>query len=729
MAQHHPKVLQYALEYAARGWYVFPLHSIENGACTCGKANCSDAGKHPRTSRGVRDATIDPKKIAEWWGTNAPPSNIGIATGEDSNITVIDVDVGEGKYGAETWAQATKEKGEPDTLIAQTGGGGMHVFFQYNSALKTATNVLGPDVDCRNDGGYIIAPPSLHRSGATYEWLNDPRKRIAALPAHLTRAIADAKNGGRPKDIYRAKYTIEQVAEMLSCIPADDRDLWRNVGIILGRAYNRADEAWEAYQTWADKWTGTKGRGHDEIMRECFYDISQRAASRQLNIGTLVREAIRNGWAPKSGAVPIENFIYYGPGNNYVYRPTMSFWIAAAVDAAVSPVNEDGKITKASDWLKKKRLCTSMTRDPALEGDFIPGHDCRDGDVIRVAGAAIYNGYRHPTIKLGDAAKAKPFVEHVQRIFNKPGDADQFLNYMAHRVQKPWEKPRFALLIAGGQGIGKDTAIEMCCPAIGAWNVANIEPSAFESGFNEYAAATLVRISEAANLHDMNKWAFNERTKVLIAGSPDVCQINPKYGSKYSVRMFCGVIITTNHLASGIYIPEDDRRYDVIEAATLDELGLTTEAGKKAYFEQLWGWYMDKNGASHVAAFLHARDISSFSAANGQRKTEAHAAVVATGMVIDQWLVDILDDIGRPKAIRGDAIEAKAVAAGEKPESVRRRVGNAMARAGYATLRKPSVKDGRWRIGGKNVTVYVRVGAPGLDDFDPERDLAQQEPF
>lgn len=729
--QPHHDMLRNALEYAARGWHVFPLHSVEeDGRCTCGKIGCSDVGKHPSTPRGVRDATVDPRKIADWWGSGAKPRNIGIATGEISNITVLDIDVGEEKYGADTWAQVIREHGEPDTLMAQTGSGGMHVFFQYNSALKTATNVIGPDVDCRNDGGYIVAPPSLHRSGRRYTWLNwSSNRRIAALPAHLTRTIVAPKNSSKKADIYRAKYTIEQVADMLRCVPSEDRDLWRNVGIVLGRVFERSDEAWAVYKAWSDTYNGKKGRGHDIIMRECFYDHSQRLHENPLTLGTIVREAVRNGWSPKSGAVPLENFVYYGPGNNFIYRPTASFWVATAVDAAVSPVNDDGHIVRASDWLRKKRLCTSMTRDPALEGDFIPGYDCRDGDIIKTAGASIFNAYRRPNIKLGSAASAKPFVDHVHYIFNKPGDADQFLNYMAHRVQRPWEKPRFALLIAGGQGIGKDTAIEMCCPAIGAWNVANIDPSAFEGSFNEYAAATLVRISEAANLHEMNKWAFNERTKVLIAGSPDVVQINPKYGQKYSVRMFCGVIITTNHLASGIYIPEDDRRYDVIEAATLEELGLRTEHGKRSYFEQLWSWYMEHEGASHVAAFLHERDISTFSAANGQRKTAAHAAVVASGMVMDQWLVDILDDIGWPNAVRGDTIEVKAVAAGEKAESIRRRVSNAMQRSGYEALRKPTVKDGRWRIGGKNVTVYVKVGAEGMEHFDPERDMAQQEPF
>ena len=712
-----------AVDYAKRGWMVFPLHSIaDDGVCTCGNAACSDAGKHPRVARGLKEASRDLKQIDDWFGASAPRSNIGVVTGEVSGITVLDIDVGEGKFGAESWADAIADHGEPDTLIAETGSGGMHVIFQYNSALKTASNVLGKGVDSRNDGGYIVAAPSRHRSGGTYKWLNWGTA-LAVLPAHLSRR---KETRGRPKkdDMYRGKYTIEQVATMLESVPADDRDLWRSVGIILGREFDRVDEAWTVYQEWSAKFSGKKGRNHNEIMHEAFYELSQQNAEKQLTVGTIVKAALDNGWAPKSGEVPLGNFIYYGPGNNYIYRPTNSFWIAAAVDSAVSPVNENGKLMKASDWLRKNALVTSMTSDPSIEDDYVKGYDCRDGEVVVSAGAALFNAYRRPTIELGVPKMAQPFLDHVHRIFNKAGDAEQFLNYMAHRVQKPWEKPRFALLIAGGQGVGKDTAIEFCCPAIGAWNVSNIDPGAFEQSFNEYAAATLVRISEAANLHEMSKWAFNERTKVLIAGSPDTCQINPKYGQKFSVRMYCGVIITTNHLANGIYIPEDDRRYDVIDCATMDEMGLRKEDVRRQYFSDLWEWFFE-GGASHVAAYLHEHDISKFNASNGQRKTDAHKTVVASGMTGDQWLDDILEDMNYPVAVRSDWLLTKAVAEGEKEGDIKRKLANSMTRSGY-TLHRSDRKDGRWKIGNKVVTVYVKAGTP--NDYDPTQELAN-EPF
>ena len=739
MIKNSPEVLAAALSYVALGWKLFPLHSVdEELQCTCGKKDCQDAGKHPRVRHGLKDALDDPMQIAQWFGPNGELSNIGLVTGSASGITVVDIDIGDGKFGAETWAAIVSEHGEPVTLMCRTGSGGMHLFFQYNSVVKTASNYLGKGIDTRNDGGYVVAAPSHHRSGGFYEWLNWPEKgqgghpindlgsALASLPAHLA-ARRETRGRPRKEDMYRGKYSIEQVRGMLEFIEPSDRDLWRSIGVILGREFKTADDAWELYNTWSDRWGGTKGRNHNEIMHEAFYEISQKSGDKELTIGTIVKGAIDGGWAPKAGEVPVGNFVFYGPGNNYVYRPTCSFWIAPAVDAACSPVNENGKIIKASEWLKANHLVTSMTSTPASEEDVLKGVDCRNGELLNIAGAATYNTYRRPTIELGDHHCADIFVAHCRMVFNKPGDCDQFLDYMAHRVQRPWEKPRFALLLAGDQGVGKDTAVEFCVPAIGSWNVANIEPSALDQSFNEYVSSTLVRISEAANLHEMSKWAFNEKTKVLIAGSPDDQTINPKYGHKYSVKMFCGVIITTNHLTSGIFIPEGDRRYDVISCATFEEMGLFTTEARREYFSELWDWFLD-GGDRHVAAYLHTRPIDGFSASNGQRKTEAHKDVVVSGKVNDFWLQDVLDEIenitGPLTAFRSDWLIEFAERQGEmKKSEIKGRLTNAAKRIGLTIFRNELTPDGRHRFGGKKSAVYRKEGVPVVDLEPLKREL------
>src|SRR5579864_2559611 len=72
--------LDAAWQYADRGWPVFPVHTVADEHCSCGNADCSSPGKHPRTAHGVKDATTDPTRIRAWW-QEWPGSNVAIATG------------------------------------------------------------------------------------------------------------------------------------------------------------------------------------------------------------------------------------------------------------------------------------------------------------------------------------------------------------------------------------------------------------------------------------------------------------------------------------------------------------------------------------------------------------------------------------------------------------------------------------------------------------------------
>jgi putative DNA primase/helicase len=161
--------LQAALRYAACGFGVFPVFSAVDGACQCKDPNCSSPAKHPKVLRGVKAATTDEKQVREWWGDLWPGSNIGIATGAQSGITVLDVDPRHG--GDRTLAELEEQHGRlPRTPTAKTGGGGEHVVLKHPG--KRVRNRAGfmPGLDIRGDGGYIVAPPSLHVSGGCYEW-------------------------------------------------------------------------------------------------------------------------------------------------------------------------------------------------------------------------------------------------------------------------------------------------------------------------------------------------------------------------------------------------------------------------------------------------------------------------------------------------------------------------------------------------------------------------------
>ena len=513
-------------------------------------------------------------------------------------------------------------------------------------------------------------------------------------------------------------FSIEKLKQILPYLNNTDFEFLQLLALILGKESAQNEAVFELIEQWDAESELAKGGlpTHFFIfknkLKKHFFENSKLPENDGIpTFDFLINIAKENGFT-NSKKISAENFVYFAESNQYIYTPNNTFWTAAAVDAVAEKQKIGGRKIKASEFIKQEKIATSLANDPALPEGLTEGFDVFFGDLKKSEGA-VYNSFKKPYFDLDGAdltqieEDAKPFILHCQGVFNKAGDAEQFINYMAHRAQNPGEKPRFALILAGGQGIGKDTAIEMCIPALGAWNVANIDPSALDSNFNEYMAACLVRINEAANLQEMNKWAFNERVKVLIAGSPDFTIINPKYATKYSCRLHCGVIITTNHLQNGIYIPDDDRRYDVIECVEKTQF-FQNDAEKNKYFEKLWGWFNNENGAEKVAKYLLTRDLSNFSAANGQRKTAAHRTVAKTATLGDQWLFDLLETCNYADFVPAAWILNLANIAGV-PDA-QKKLQSTMQRAGYALFLNQKTRDGRFDWRNRKTVFYRKIG-------------------
>jgi len=176
--------IEAAHAYAARGWGVFPVHSLCNGICSCGNPKCGSAAKHPRTKHGHKDATRDQQQIHAWW-TQYPGANIGIATGSISGILVLDVDPRHG--GDKSLDQLIAEHGDlPETVEQVSGGGGWHCFFRHDDGVQNSAGVVGAGLDVRGEGGYIIVAPS--KTSGEYRWREGhaPGKiELAEAPAWL----------------------------------------------------------------------------------------------------------------------------------------------------------------------------------------------------------------------------------------------------------------------------------------------------------------------------------------------------------------------------------------------------------------------------------------------------------------------------------------------------------------------------------------------------------------
>ncbi len=192
-----------ALHYAGQGRAVLPLHTPDaNGRCSCRDTACPDVGKHPRVQGGLKSATTDPKVIRKWWAM-WPDANVGIRTGAESGLVVLDIDVAKG--GRETLDQLEAAHGSLlPTLTVETGGRGLHYYFAHpGGRVRNNAGRLGPGLDLRGDGGYVVAAPSLHRSGRHYCWDVSCGNHLplAPLPSWIHSSAQGSTGSQVPQDI------------------------------------------------------------------------------------------------------------------------------------------------------------------------------------------------------------------------------------------------------------------------------------------------------------------------------------------------------------------------------------------------------------------------------------------------------------------------------------------------------------------------------------------------
>lgn len=168
-------MIRAALALAARGFHVFPLTP---------RQKIPLAGSH-----GHLDATTDPATIERWWD-QTPDANIGLRTGIESGVLVLDRDDRNG--GEAGWELLEQEHGPvPYSLRARTGGG-FHCYLRHVGPGRVRSLAVAPGVDLKADSGYVVAPPSVHPSGAIYTWLDEGESQLEDAPAWLLARFGQA---------------------------------------------------------------------------------------------------------------------------------------------------------------------------------------------------------------------------------------------------------------------------------------------------------------------------------------------------------------------------------------------------------------------------------------------------------------------------------------------------------------------------------------------------------
>jgi hypothetical protein len=222
--------------------------------------------------------------------------------------------------------------------------------------------------------------------------------------------------------------------------------------------------------------------------------------------------------------------------------------------------------------------------------------------------------------------------------------------------------------------------------------------------------STILRINEARDLGEVDRFKFYDHLKVYAAAPPDVLRVDEKHLREHYIFNCVGVIISTNYRTDGIYLSEQDRRHFV----AWSELSKTDFVSN--YFNDLWTWF-DDGGAEHVAAYLSTLDLSAFNPKLPPPKTEAWWAVVNANYAPEEAeLADTIDKLGNPPTLTIDDMVAKA------PQlewlldlKARRALPHRMERCGYLRVSNPTSRQGLWVIKGKRCAIYARKDLDAAD--------------
>jgi hypothetical protein len=436
-------------------------------------------------------------------------------------------------------------------------------------------------------------------------------------------------------------------------------------------------------------------------------------------------------------AVSLSGFYAYMPMHNYIHAPSRQTWPAASVNARLPRVKifdakgqpvldpKTGKQleVRPADWLDKHQPVEQVTWAPGLPV-IIRDQFILDGGWTSHAGAAVFNLYSPPEPLAGDPAKAGPWLDHVGYVY--PDDAEHIIDFLAHRVQRPEEKINHSLVLGGSQGIGKDTILEPVKYAVGAWNFQEASPKQILGRFNSFLKSVILRISEARDLGEYDRFAFYDHMKAYSAAPPDTLRVDEKHLREYCIVNVCGVIITTNHKNDGIYLPAEDRRHYVAWS------DLTKEDARfqGGYWKRLWRFY-GAGGIGHVAAYLRDRDISNFDPKAPPPKTAAWWAIVDSNRAAEEAeLADAIDKLGNPAALTLQAIISvntdASLAEWLSDRRNRRQIPSRLEKCGYVPVRNPAdTHDGQWKIAGKRQTIYAKATLPLSDQLKAADRLAR----
>lgn len=534
-------------------------------------------GKIPLTAHGCKDATRDRDQVESWWD-QYPLANIGIATGEINGLLVIDVDVkhDQGKYGDESLKALESELGElPETWVAITGSGGLHYYFRYPEGhdIRNSASQLAQDIDIRAQGGYVVAPPSVHPdTGRLYEWEcgSDPEETpLAELPEKWLQRLEKKVTGEALGDSQKKLFEIPETVS----VGARNDTLFRYGASLRAKSvpaietYKLMDQfnkdkcsppipAGELQKIYDSVMKYQAGSSEDEIMKsrnheitETGEDLSQFHHFNDKGLPTSVYDFRIYEYLSQRGDIFILGSVPYMYRGG-VYRGDVSGAnLKTEIRKLIYP-----ELVKSTTIERVYRLFLSEKDIQVSYEDLnrYPQHwiNFKNGFYDPLAQKMIPHDPKYRAINQIPHEyhpEAQLTGEEVERwlefIVPQPDDREMLLQYMGYCLTRDTRQQKFMILYGSG-GSGKSTVIKMIETMIGAQNISNISLKELSQRFASYGLLGKTLNSCA----DLEVSALEDTSVIKKILGEDSLRGEPKGKQDIYFKNYAKLIFSTNEL-------------------------------------------------------------------------------------------------------------------------------------------------------------------------------------
>lgn len=636
--------LDHALSLAARGFYVFPILPVGTHYRDAkGEDQVSD-GKHPAVNRWQHWATRNENKIRRKWETQ--DFNIGISTsrfGDGQALIAIDVDMKKGKNGETSLFALDLEGYElPATYEQSTPNNGRHLVYVSSEPARQGVDVLGPGLDVRSAGGYVVGAGSTI-GGRAYAQVNGH-----ALPAPAPAWLIERLGRPRTKDpdaapvegvdpdraLERGQFWLENFAPIAIEGQGGDITTFKVAAELKDKGCSQ-DQALELMSGW---W-------NDQCLPPWAQD----------ELATKVRSAYRYGNTQQGALAPEAVFdeaeVPEDEGDEgrhpfdvlnaeYAYIKQGAFVLQETTDAEGRYTTQHLELKAFHTWHANQPFQVGKKTIPISQA-WIESPRRRQYEGVTFApeqdpGPRWFNLWRGFATKPASSAShpaVEQFKEHALKNVcnNDPQLYHWLMGYFAHMIQKPSEKPLVALVFRGKKGTGKNALMDRVGALLGDHYMVADDDRFLLSNFNAHLETSLCLVLDEA------AWAGDKkaegRLKGLITG--DRHNIERKGREIYRTKNLTRVAIIGNE---DWLVPasQDERRFAVFN------LGEGRMQDREFFKSMREG--MEQGGYAHLLKFFQDFDLSGVDVNDAPRTQALQDQKLASLGAVHLWWYDCLTD-------------------------------------------------------------------------------------